>query len=249
MVCFCFVNCVGIGLIYIRWYSRTKTTTWTIGWNNTWLRSLVWHCQQYFIDKTCTRQINVFRVGMFCEWNVCSFSPWKGFEQNQGEKNLFDRLVMQDSGLQIVYSVDFLIIISLMNSWLVHTINGTFSIALIISQKLQHICSCSISSCDYYFELYFHLTHWPCKFNIDSNNAPLCFVCISLFRQICSKCNRPVARFQDLVGHNTFLRGQIFCFYYMFNKDISGRNKIWGHKINLGTHCSRIPPRGFGPDV
>jgi len=35
----------------------------------------------------------------------------------------------------------------------------------------------------------------------------------------------------------------------MFKTDFSGRNKIWGHKRNLGRHCPRIPPRGYGPDV
>jgi len=38
---------------------------------------------------------------------------------------------------------------------------------------------------------------------------------------------RPVARFQDLVGHNTFLRGHDFCFNCMFKTNFSRRNKIW----------------------
>ena len=39
--------------------------------------------------------------------------------------------------------------------------------------------------------------------------------------------SRPVARFQDMVGHNTFLGGHDFCFYYMFETTFSGRNKVW----------------------
>jgi len=39
---------------------------------------------------------------------------------------------------------------------------------------------------------------------------------------------RPVARFQYLMGHNTFLGGQDFCFYYVLKTNFSGRNKIWG---------------------
>jgi len=59
---------------------------------------------------------------------------------------------------------------------------------------------------------------------------------------------RPVARFQDLVGYNTFLGGQDFCFYYIFKTNFSGRNKIWeGHKINFGGHCPRMSPRGYRP--
>ena len=66
----------------------------------------------------------------------------------------------------------------------------------------------------------------------------------------CSNCyGRPVARFQDLVGHNTFLGGHDFCFYYMFKTNFSGRNKIWGEQRNLGGHGPRIPPRGYGPVV
>ena len=54
---------------------------------------------------------------------------------------------------------------------------------------------------------------------------------------------RPVARFQELVGHNTFLGEQDFCFYYMFKTNFSGRNKIWGgHKRNLGGITPEYPP-------
>jgi len=45
---------------------------------------------------------------------------------------------------------------------------------------------------------------------------------------------RPVARFQYLVGHNTFLGGQDFCFYYMFKTNVSGRNKILGGTKKIG---------------
>ena len=53
--------------------------------------------------------------------------------------------------------------------------------------------------------------------------------------------HRPVARFQDLVGHATFLGGQDFCFYYMFETNFSGRDKIWG-----GT-APEFPPVSTGP--
>ena len=53
--------------------------------------------------------------------------------------------------------------------------------------------------------------------------------------------SRPVARFQYLVGRNTFLRGQDFWFYYMFKT-----NFFWAQQ-NLGGNCSRMPPRGDGP--
>jgi len=39
---------------------------------------------------------------------------------------------------------------------------------------------------------------------------------------------------------NIFLRGQDFCFYYMFKK-IGGHNKFWGAQKNLGRHCPRLP--------
>ena len=54
--------------------------------------------------------------------------------------------------------------------------------------------------------------------------------------------HRPVAPFQDLVGHNTFLGGQDFCFYYMFKTNFSERNKIWGAQKKFGVHCPRMPP-------
>ena len=49
------------------------------------------------------------------------------------------------------------------------------------------------------------------------------------FRHVCYIFfpHRPAARFQDLVGHYTFLGGQDPCFYYMFKSNFSGRNKIW----------------------
>jgi len=36
---------------------------------------------------------------------------------------------------------------------------------------------------------------------------------------------RPVARFQDLEGQNTFFRGKYFCFYHLFETMFSGQNK------------------------
>jgi len=58
---------------------------------------------------------------------------------------------------------------------------------------------------------------------------------------------RPVARFQDLVGHNTFLSGQDFCFHYMFKTNFLGATKFCGAQKKFGGHCSRMPPRGYGP--
>jgi len=59
---------------------------------------------------------------------------------------------------------------------------------------------------------------------------------------------RPVARFQDLVGHNTFLGGQDFCFYYMFETNFSGRNQIWADTKEIwGALPSNAPPRSCGP--
>jgi len=59
--------------------------------------------------------------------------------------------------------------------------------------------------------------------------------------------SRPVARFQDLVGHNTFLGGHDFCFYYMFKTNFSGRNKIWGEQKKFRGELPPMPPRGYGP--
>jgi len=61
---------------------------------------------------------------------------------------------------------------------------------------------------------------------------------------------RRVARFQDLVGHNAFLGGQDFCFYYMFETNFSGRNKIWdGTKEILGALPPNASPRGYGSEL
>ena len=60
-------------------------------------------------------------------------------------------------------------------------------------------------------------------------------------------CDQPVARFQDLVGHNTFLGGQNFCFYYMLNKFFWAQQNLGGTKEILG-HCPRMHPRDYGPD-
>ena len=57
---------------------------------------------------------------------------------------------------------------------------------------------------------------------------------------------RPVARFQYLVWHNKFLRGQDFCFYYMFETFFSGRNKIWGGTKEIWGHRPRMPPVATG---
>ena len=63
------------------------------------------------------------------------------------------------------------------------------------------------------------------------------------FSKIFQGGGRPVARFQDLVGHNTFLGRLDFCFYYMFRTNFSGRNKIWGaQKKFRGT----LPPTATG---
>jgi len=45
----------------------------------------------------------------------------------------------------------------------------------------------------------------------------------------------------QVVGHNTFLGGKYFCFYYMLKTNFSGRNKIWG------ALPPNAPPRGYGP--
>jgi len=55
-----------------------------------------------------------------------------------------------------------------------------------------------------------------------------------------------VARFQDLVGHNTFLRGQDSWFYYMFKSNFSGRNKIWGAQKKFWGYYSQMPPVAMG---
>jgi len=63
---------------------------------------------------------------------------------------------------------------------------------------------------------------------------------------------RPVARFQYLVGHNTFLGGKDFCFYYILKTHFSGRNKIWGgarKKFGGALPPNAPPSRGYGPDV
>ena len=59
-------------------------------------------------------------------------------------------------------------------------------------------------------------------------NVVLCCRNIEIMKIIQELYIRPVTRFQDLVGHNTSLWGQDFCFYCMFKTNFSGRNKIWG---------------------
>jgi len=64
---------------------------------------------------------------------------------------------------------------------------------------------------------------------------------VELIDNILMLCSyRPVARFQDLVGHNTFLGGQDFRLYCMFKTNFSGCNKIWR---GTAPEC----PRGYGP--
>jgi len=59
--------------------------------------------------------------------------------------------------------------------------------------------------------------------------------------------HRPVARFQYLVGHNTFLRGQDFWFYYVFKTNFSGRNKICGRTKEIWGALPPNAPHGYGP--
>ena len=57
-----------------------------------------------------------------------------------------------------------------------------------------------------------------------------------------------VARFQGLGEQYIFLRGQDFCFYYIFKINLSGNNKIWRAQKNLGA----LPwnaPSGYGPGL
>jgi len=58
-----------------------------------------------------------------------------------------------------------------------------------------------------------------------------------MHRMLLSVDNRPVARFQYLVGHNTYLGGQGFCFYSMFKTKFSGRSKIWGGTKQIWGEC------------
>jgi len=48
--------------------------------------------------------------------------------------------------------------------------------------------------------------------------------------------NRLVAKFEGLVGQNTFLEGQDFCFYSMFKTNFPGHNTIWGVTKIFGGH-------------
>ena len=52
---------------------------------------------------------------------------------------------------------------------------------------------------------------------------------------------RPVARFQDLVGHNIFLGGKIFAFTVCLKQIFLGATKFGGHKKNLGGPWPRMP--------
>jgi len=56
---------------------------------------------------------------------------------------------------------------------------------------------------------------------------------------------RPKVRFQGFGGKIRF-RGENFCFYYVFERNFSGHNKIWGGTKIFGCHCPRIPPEGAG---
>ena len=124
MVCFCFVNCVDIGFIYIKWYSRTKTTTRAI--------------RKQHITETFGLTVPT----TFHRWNMheadkpvrCRHFLWikrlfifalKGLRTKSRGKYLFDWLVMQNSGLQIVHSGEFLITNSLMNSWFIPSLRYT----------------------------------------------------------------------------------------------------------------------------
>jgi len=74
-------------------------------------------------------------------------------------------------------------------------------------------------------------------------------------RRVCQSNNhlfqrwtRPVARFQDIWGRqNTFLRGKILVFNYMFNTFFSGHNKICGVQNKFEGELTRESPRGYGP--
>ena len=58
----------------------------------------------------------------------------------------------------------------------------------------------------------------------------------------------PQPGFKVLGGKIHFQGGKIMFLLYVLKK-ILGTTKFWGHKKILGGHCSRIPPRGYGPDT
>jgi len=53
---------------------------------------------------------------------------------------------------------------------------------------------------------------------------------------------RPAARFQVLVGYNTFLGGKIFAFTVCLKQIFLGAAKFEGHKKNLGGTAPECPP-------
>jgi len=59
--------------------------------------------------------------------------------------------------------------------------------------------------------------------------------------------SRPVARFQDLVGHNTFLGNMILAFTICSKKIFLVTTKFGEAQRNLGRHCPRMNPCGYGP--
>jgi len=48
------------------------------------------------------------------------------------------------------------------------------------------------------------------------------------------------------VGHNTFLEGQDFCFYYTFKKIFLGATKFGEVQKKFGGHCSQMSPVAMG---
>jgi len=49
-----------------------------------------------------------------------------------------------------------------------------------------------------------------------------------------------------LKGHNTFLEGHDFCFYYIFKTKFSGNKKIWGDTKEIWGALPPNAPRGYG---
>jgi len=58
--------------------------------------------------------------------------------------------------------------------------------------------------------------------------------------------HRPVARFQDLVGHNIFLGGHDFAFTICLKHIFLGATKFGGNKRNLGGTAPECPPVATG---
>ena len=59
--------------------------------------------------------------------------------------------------------------------------------------------------------------------------------------QMSLKCSRPVARFWDLKGQNTFFGGKIFVFFMFKNKYFWAQQNLGCNKI-FGGHCPWNPP-------